>query len=55
VPAAAAALIDMADCRFNYEIHPKDIVDEICPKLDELDLKFSREIRAYIGTLDGKV
>lgn len=49
------ALIDMADCSFNLEIDPKEIVDEICPKLDELDLKFSREIRAYIGTLEGKV
>ena len=48
------ALIDML-ASFSYEIDPKDIVDEICPKLDELDLKFSQEIRAYIGTLDGKV
>jgi len=46
---------NMADSRFNYEIDHKEIVDEICPKLDELDLKFSREIRTYIGSLEGKV
>lgn len=49
------ALIEMADCWFNYEIDRKEIVDEICPKLDELDLKFCRDIRAYSGSLDSKV
>jgi hypothetical protein len=48
------ALIDMADSWFNYEIDHKEIVAELCPKLDELDPKFSREIMTYIGTLDGK-
>jgi hypothetical protein len=48
------ALIDMAAC-FDYEIDHREIVDEICQELDKLDLKFSREIRTYIGTLCGKV
>jgi hypothetical protein len=49
------ALIDMADSWFNYEIDHKEIVDEICPKLDDLDFKFSQEIRAHIGTLEERV
>jgi hypothetical protein len=50
----AQALIDMVAC-FGYEIDHREIVDEICQELDKLDLKFSRKIRAFIGTLGGKV
>jgi hypothetical protein len=49
------ALISVADSCFNYDINPKEIVDEICPRLDQLDPEFSREIRAYISSSNVKI
>jgi hypothetical protein len=49
------ALISLADSCFNYDINPKEIVDEICPRLDQLDPEFSREIRAYISSSNVKI
>ena len=49
------ALISVADSCFNYDINPNEIVDEICPRLDQLDPEFSRETRAYISSSNAKI
>jgi hypothetical protein len=48
-------LISMAESCFYYDINPKEILDEICPRLDQLDPKFSQEIRAYISSSDVEI
>jgi hypothetical protein len=48
------ALVSMVDSCFYYDIKPEEMLNEFCPRLDQLDARFSREIRAYIGSSEGR-
>ena len=44
------ALLQMGELT-GSEISREEIADEICPRLDHLDRKFSQQIRTYIDTV----
>jgi hypothetical protein len=48
--AFVGALLEIGEIT-GSEISGEEIADEICPRLDQLDRKFSQQIRAYIDTL----